>query len=127
MKKTISAYSIVSAFLLIAFAATVNAQALYENPPNDSTMRENSGDYSATATTEGNVTSIDADGGVITIMPFVATNVNNNQVTVQIIPETKVYKDGNTINSSDIQINDVVSVEYYDDPAGLRAVTINVE
>ena len=127
MKKTISVYGFVFALALIALTVPASVQALYENPPNDDTMKENSGDYASTMTTEGTVTSIDAAGGVITIRPFVATDVNNDQLTIQIIPETKVYKNGNTVNSADIQINDVVSVEYYNDPAGLRAVTVDVE
>ena len=51
----------------------------------------------------------------------------NTTLTIQIIPGTKVYKNGKTVKSSDIEISDVVTVEYYDDPSGLQAVTVNVE
>ncbi len=127
MKKTIPVCSFVFAVVLLAAAAPVSAQSLYESPPNDDTMKESSGDYNTTMTTEGTITSVDGAGSAITIRPFVATDVNNDQLTISVIPETKVYKNGNKINSADIQINDVVTVEYSNDPAGAQAVTINVE
>jgi hypothetical protein len=126
MKKTISMCSFALVAVLMT-AAPVNAQSLYESPPSDDTMKESSGNYNSTMTAEGTVTSVDGAGSAITIRPFVATDLNNDQLTISIIPETKVYKNGNKINSADIQINDVVTVEYYNDPAGLQAVTINVE
>jgi len=126
MKKIMLAYNFAFMFFLITAAPAI-AQSLYENPPNNNTMTESSGNYNTTMSTEGTVTSVDGAGNAITIRPFVATDVNNDQLTISVILETKVYKNGNTIHSADIQVNDVVTVEYYNDPAGLQAVTINVE
>lgn len=127
MKNKVSVYGFVFAFIVMAAAAPAAAEALYENPPNNDQMTESAGDYKTTMNVEGTVTSIDGAGTTFSVRAFVATDVNNDQLTFSVIPETKVYKNGNTINSSDIQVNDVVSVEYYNDPAGLQAVTVNVE
>lgn len=112
---------------VLFFAAPAWAQGIYESPANDDTMKEDTGAYAETKTAEGTVTSIDADGGIVTIKPFTATDLNTDQLTIQILPEAKIYKNGAAIKSSDIQINDVVTVEYYDDPSGLKATTVNVE
>lgn len=112
----------VAVFILILLAAaSVYCQEM------DNVIREDVGEYVATVTAEGTVTSIDADGGIITIRPFDAVDLNNDQLTIQILPEAEVYKNGDKIISSDIQISDVVTVEYYDDPSGLRATTVTVQ
>ncbi|MFA5316884.1 MAG: hypothetical protein WC369_05655 [Dehalococcoidales bacterium] len=93
----------------------------------DNVVREDAGDYSETKSTEGTVTSIDGDGGVFTVIPFDAATTNDNELTIQVMPDTQVYKAGGKIRSSDIQINDIVAVDYLDDRAGLKAVTVNVQ
>jgi hypothetical protein len=93
----------------------------------DNVVREDTGSYSDAKNTEGTVTSIDADGGVFTVRPFDANDTNDNELTIQVMPDTQVYKAGDNIKSSDIQINDVVAVDYLDDRAGFKAVTVNVQ
>jgi len=84
-------------------------------------------EYVAVKTIEGTVTSIDAVGSVLTLRPFEAQGPNSDQLTFQISPKTKVCKGNDTISSSDIEIGDVVTVRYADDPAGLKADTITVQ
>ncbi len=93
----------------------------------DTAQREDAGEYLATKTLEGTITSISSDGDVLTFRPFDATDQGTDELTVSVLPDAKIYKGADTISSSDIQVGDVVMVEYIDDPSGLRAETITVE
>lgn len=93
----------------------------------DNVIREDVGYYAARKNAEGAVTSIDGDGGVFTIKPFDVSQTNSDELIFRVMPDTQVYKDGKGIDSSDIQVGDVVAVEYLDDRAGLKAVTVDVQ
>jgi hypothetical protein len=93
----------------------------------DNVIREDAGYYADQKSAEGAVTSIDGDGGVFTIRPFDASQTNSDQLIFRVMPDTQVYKAGKSIDSSDIQVGDVVAVEYLDDKAGLKAVTVDVQ
>ncbi|MFH0771524.1 MAG: hypothetical protein V1933_02770 [Candidatus Omnitrophota bacterium] len=81
-----------------------------------------------TKTAQGTVTSIDAAGGVITVNLFDAINLDNDNITVEILPQAEVYKEDALIHSSDIQVGDVVGIEYYNDSTGsLKATSVTVE
>lgn len=93
----------------------------------DNVIREDVGYYADQKSAEGAVTSIDGDGGVFTIKPFDASQTNSDELIFRVMPDTQVYKAGKSIDSSDIQVGDVVAVEYLDDKAGLKAVTVDVQ
>lgn len=93
----------------------------------DTTQREDVGEYIETKTLDGTVTSISADGDAVTFRPFDAVDISNDELTVGLLPGAQVYKGGDSISSSDIQVGDVVTVEYRDDPSGLRAKTVTVQ
>jgi len=93
----------------------------------DNVIREDVGYYAARKSAEGAVTSIDGDGGVFTIRPFDVSQTNSDELIFRVMPDTQVYKAGKNIDSSDIQVGDVVAVEYLDDKAGLKAVTVDVQ
>ena len=93
----------------------------------DNVIREDVGYYADQKSAEGAVTSIDGDGGVFTIKPFDASQTNSDELIFRVMPDTQVYKAGRSIDSSDIQVGDVVAVEYLDDKAGLKAVTVDVQ
>jgi len=93
----------------------------------DNVIREDVGYYADQKSAEGAVTSIDGDGGVFTIKPFDASQTNSDELIFRVMPDTQVYKAGKNIDSSDIQVGDVVAVEYLDDKAGLKAVTVDVQ
>lgn len=116
-----SAIVIVLAALLLICAVPAYCEDM------DTVEREDVGEYLATKTLDGTVTSIDADGGVFTFRPFDATDIRNDELTVGVLPEAQVYRGGDSISSSDIQVGDVVTVEYIDDPSGLRAKTITIQ
>ncbi|MDD5270481.1 MAG: hypothetical protein PHE80_04745 [Candidatus Omnitrophica bacterium] len=116
----------VNAFLgvIIAVAAVAipaHAGAL------DNVIREDAGYYADQKTAEGAVTSIDGDGGVFTIKPFDVSQTNSDELIFRVMPDTQVYKAGKAIDSSDIRVGDVVTVEYLDDKAGLKAATVDVQ
>jgi hypothetical protein len=112
--------------LIIVSMAALNAVPAYCEDM-DTVQREDAGEYIETKTLDGTVTSISADGDVITFRPFDAVDISNDEITVGLLPGAQVYRGGDSISSSDIQIGDVVTVEYKDDPSGLRAQTITVQ
>ncbi len=93
----------------------------------DTAHREDAGEYMETKISDGTITSISADGGVFTFRPFDAADIGNDELTVGVLPDAKIYRGADSISSSDIQIGDVVTVEYIDDPAGLRAKTVTIQ
>ncbi|MFA6356524.1 MAG: hypothetical protein WCY23_05390 [Candidatus Omnitrophota bacterium] len=120
--KKISVIQVLSVIIAIAgISIPEHAEAL------DNVIREDAGYYADQKSAEGAVTSIDGDGGVFTIKPFDVSQTNSDELIFRVMPDTQVYKAGKSIDSSDIQVNDVVAVDYLDDKAGLKAVTVNVQ
>jgi hypothetical protein len=120
--KKISAIRVLSVIIAVAgIAIPAYVWAL------DNVIREDAGYYADQKSAEGAVTSIDGDGGVFTIKPFDASQTNSDELIVRVMPDTQVYKAGKSIDSSDIQVGYVVAVDYLDDRAGLKAVTVDVQ
>lgn len=90
--------------------------------------REDAGSIEQSKIAQGTVTSIDAGGDVVTINPFDAMSLDNDSITVEVLPQAEICKGDSVICSSDIEIGDVVDIEYYNDSTGsLKATSINVE
>lgn len=117
-------------YLVFVFAATLSVTPVatcYCQEIDDNNIRSEVGTYEVLRSAEGTVTSIDGMGGTFSIRPFEVMDVKKDQLIFQVLPDADVYKAGDKITSSDIQVGDVVVVEYYRDSQGLRAKTINVQ
>ena len=111
--------------VIVSMAALSAAPAYCEDM--DTAQREDAGEYLETKISDGTVTSISADGDVFTFRPFDAADTGNDELTVGVLPEAKIYRGADSIASSDIQVGDVVTVEYIDDRSGLRAKAVTIQ
>lgn len=122
----IKKYIIYFVFIIFAVVLTVLTTPGYCEGM-DTVVREDVGDYIETKTIEGSVTSVSADGDAFTIRPFVAVDPTNDQFTFEVLPEAEIYKSNYSVTSSDIEVGDVVTVEYYNDSSGFKAKTITIQ
>ena len=79
-------------------------------------------------TVSGKVNKTDWVGSTMIVRWF-QSNGNYDEISIKITRQTKIYKGGNPLSFSAINIWDDVNVKYYDDPndfGPLRALAVNV-
>ena len=79
-------------------------------------------------TVSGKVNKTDWVGSTMIVRWF-QSNGNYDEITLNVNKKTKIYKGGNSLSFSAINIWDDVNVKYYDNPndfGPLRALAINV-